>query len=342
MHTELRALAAAKIQERSNEAGSTKVVPMPTDEEIIDGEVFTARALAAGGDEESSDEETAEELQARAQQKVKWTPEQRLLSYQEDERRRLKKERKEQRQREARDPSIQQKRDADAARDRALAEEERTGRVKNRNEGHWEFSFEDDMKGSVVVTIFFPKFLDTSSIDIDVSLRLLCFTPRFVITYAVVVQVHPTWFRCTCKGKVIQLTLLEEVAADKAVAARNASNGALVLTLPRIGSGTQGPYPCSKTRSSSSSSDGGGGGGSSSSVSGAKPASKLTGSVDVQNMLTPSSSSASRPKLLPLGVRGANSSSSSSGFIIKEYQAPCSSSGSSAAAVDDDDVPPLE
>ncbi len=186
MHAELRVLAAAKIQELSNEAGSTKVVAMPTDEEIIDGEVFTARALAAGempcpklhnmfplviceaGEEESSDEETAEELQARAQQKVKWTPEQRLLSYQDDERRRLKKERKEQRQREARDPSIQQKRDAEAARERALAEEELTGRVKNRNEGHWEFAFEDDLKGSIVATIFFPKFLDTSSIDIDV------------------------------------------------------------------------------------------------------------------------------------------------------------------------------
>jgi hypothetical protein len=167
MHAELRALAAAKIQERSNEAGLTKVVAMPTDEEIIDGEVFTARALAAV-EEESSDEETAEELQARAQQKVKWTPEQRLLSYQDDERRRVKKERKEQRQREARDPSIQQKRDAEAARERTLAEEELTGRAKNRNEGHWEFAFEDDLKGSIIATIFFPKFLDTSSIDIDV------------------------------------------------------------------------------------------------------------------------------------------------------------------------------
>ncbi len=48
MHAELRVLAAAKIQELSNESGSTKVVAMPTDEEIIDGEVFTARALAAG------------------------------------------------------------------------------------------------------------------------------------------------------------------------------------------------------------------------------------------------------------------------------------------------------
>jgi hypothetical protein len=167
MHAELRCLAATKIQQQSAEAGGSKVVAMPTDEEIFDGEVFTSRALAAA-EEESSDEETPEELQERAQRKVKWTPEQRLLSYQEDERRRLKKERKEQRQREARDPSIQQKRDADAARDRALAEEERTGRVKNRNEGHWEFSFEDDLKGSIVATIFFPKFLDTSSIDIDV------------------------------------------------------------------------------------------------------------------------------------------------------------------------------
>ncbi len=182
MHAELRALAAAKIQERSNESGSTKVVVMPTDEEIIDGEVFTARALAAG-DEDSSDEETAEELQERAQQKVKWTPEQRLLSYQEDERRRLKKERKEQRQREARDPSIQQKRDADAARERALAEEERTGRVKNRNEGHWEFAFEDDLKGSIIATIFFPKFLDTSSIDIDVRPPTNSLIIRNIVTY---------------------------------------------------------------------------------------------------------------------------------------------------------------
>ena len=174
MHLELRTLAAARIQQRSNEAGGTKVVAMPTDDEIIDGEVFTARALAAAEDD-SSDEETAEELQERAQQKVKWTPEQRLLSYQEDERRRLKKERKEQRQREARDPSIQQKRDAEAARAQALSEEERTGRVKNRNEGHWEFTFEDDRRGSIIASIFFPKFLDTSSIDVDV---------------------HPTWFRC--------------------------------------------------------------------------------------------------------------------------------------------------
>ena len=79
LHAELRTLAAARIQQRSNDAGSTRLVPMPTDDEIIDGEVFTARALAAA-DEGSSDEETAEELQERAQQKVKWTPEQRLLS----------------------------------------------------------------------------------------------------------------------------------------------------------------------------------------------------------------------------------------------------------------------
>ena len=80
-------------------------------------------------------------------------------------------------------------------------------------------------------------------------------------------QVHPTWFRCSCKGKVIQLTLLEEVAADKAVAARNASNGALVLTLPRVGSGAQGPYPCSKA-SSSGISGSSGSSGSSSSIGG--------------------------------------------------------------------------
>ena len=155
-------------------------------------------------------------------------------------------------------------------------------------------------------------------------------------------KVHPTWFRCTCKGKVIQLTLLEEVAADRAVAARNASNGALVLTLPRVGSGTQGPYPCSKVSSSGCS----GGGGSSSGTSASKPSSRLTGSVDVHNMLAPSSSSAAagRPKLLPLGVRGGNSSTSSS-FIIKEHQPTGgggAGGGSTSSLGDDDDVPPLE
>jgi hypothetical protein len=168
----------------------------------------------------------------------------------------------------------------------------------------------------------------------------------FCATDAAVAQVHPTWFRCSCKGKVIQLTLLEEVAADKAVAARNASNGALVLTLPRVDTGAQGPYPCSKSSSSSGSSGGissgiiggssGGGGGV------AKPASRLTGPVDVHSMLTPSCPAASRPKVLPLGVREINGCGNS-GFIIKEHHAvSSSSSSSSSAAVDDDDVPPLE
>ncbi len=120
------------------------------------------------------------------------------------------------------------------------------------------------------------------------------------------------------------------MAADKAVAARNASNGALVLTLPRIGCSAQGPYPRIKSSSSS-------GGGVAAAAS--KPSSRLTGSVDVHNMLSSSAPScaASKTKLLPLGVRAGNVSSS--GFIIKEHQ---TAGSSSSAVTDDDDVPPLE
>jgi hypothetical protein len=129
------------------------------------------------------------------------------------------------------------------------------------------------------------------------------------------------------------------VAADKVVAARNASNGALVLTLPRIGCSAQGPYPRIKSSSSSSSTSGSSSSGGGTGAAASKSSSRLTGSVDVHNMLSSAAPScaASKTKLLPLGVRAGNVSSS--GFIIKEHQ---TAGSSSAAVADDDDVPPLE
>eukprot|EP00741_Cyanophora_paradoxa_P008862 tig00001388_g8579.t1 len=88
------------------------------------------------------------------------------------------------------------------------------GLPRQRNDARWDFSInEDAARLNVVVDIAFPKFLDTSLIEVDV---------------------HPRWLKCAAKGKVICLTWDEDVVVAKAKVLRSTTTGHLTFTLPKV------------------------------------------------------------------------------------------------------------
>merc|ERR1719261_712076 len=98
---------------------------------------------------------------------------------------------------------------------RQLIKEDGTPRLIN--DGKWPFQVdEDDKHGTVVCRIGFPKFLDTSMLDVDIQ---------------------PQYFRITMRkpekhDKIIQITFPCEVRPDDASAQRSQATGELVLTCP--------------------------------------------------------------------------------------------------------------
>jgi protein TilB len=70
---------------------------------------------------------------------------------------------------------------------RRKEEESGEREVKQKNEGNWDFTWDEDSKpGHVVLEVGFAKHLDSSLIDVDV---------------------HPTYVSLVVKGKVLSLTL---------------------------------------------------------------------------------------------------------------------------------------
>jgi len=174
------------------------------------------RELEEEIDDDSEEEEEEEDsevtlggtVQDKSGRSQKWTPEVRMKDYQ----RQVEKEREKAEQEEAdkrrRDPFYAEK----VRMEEERKEQDRLGVFRQRNEGRWDFTF-DETRRDLVLTINFPKFMDTSLIDIDVQ---------------------PQHVTCVAKGKTIALELPEEVRADNASAARSITTGALVLTLPKL------------------------------------------------------------------------------------------------------------
>jgi protein TilB len=112
-------------------------------------------------------------------------------------------------------------------------------KVRQCNEGGFEFRLDENPGGdAIVLDVRVGKFVDTSLVDADV---------------------HPRVCRVLCKGKLLQLTLPEEVRPDAAVAQRSRVTGSLVVTMPKLK-----PPPPRKDRTlfgDDRNGDGGGGGG---------------------------------------------------------------------------------
>ena len=87
-------------------------------------------------------------------------------------------------------------------------------KVRQCNEGGFEFRLDENPGGdAIVLDVRVGKFVDTSLVDADV---------------------HPRVCRVLCKGKLLQLTLPEEVRPDAAVAQRSRVTGSLVVTMPKL------------------------------------------------------------------------------------------------------------
>mmetsp|Transcript_28801 Transcript_28801/g.63922 ORF Transcript_28801/g.63922 Transcript_28801/m.63922 type:complete len:270 (-) Transcript_28801:67-876(-) len=93
-------------------------------------------------------------------------------------------------------------------------EELEAGEVKQRNEGGWDFYWDEDIKpGSVVLEVRVPRHLDSSLIDVDI---------------------HPTYVSVVIKSKLLRLRLPAEIKVGESKCQRAKVNGALVITMPKV------------------------------------------------------------------------------------------------------------
>jgi len=92
---------------------------------------------------------------------------------------------------------------------------DRKGKPLNINNSNLKFKLSDDLaKNCQVLTIFLPKSMDTSDMEVDVQ---------------------PWYIRAENKsGLLFQLALLDEVCPDKAKAERSLATGNLVITAPLV------------------------------------------------------------------------------------------------------------
>ena len=85
--------------------------------------------------------------------------------------------------------------------------------VRQCNEGGNDFRIDESEDGSaMVLELQVGKYMDTSLMDVDVQTRVV---------------------RVLIKGKLLQLTLHEEVKPDASKAERSKLTGALVVTMPK-------------------------------------------------------------------------------------------------------------
>lgn len=112
------------------------------------------------------------------------------------------------------------KRDFDAEHKAALEgirkKEEESGErdVKQKNEGNWDFKWDEDSKpGILILNVPVPKHLDSSLIDVDV---------------------HPSYVSIIIKSKTLRLKTLCEIRASESKCQRAKVNGALMVLMPKL------------------------------------------------------------------------------------------------------------
>mmetsp|Transcript_42922 Transcript_42922/g.104984 ORF Transcript_42922/g.104984 Transcript_42922/m.104984 type:complete len:440 (+) Transcript_42922:24-1343(+) len=143
-----------------------------------------------------------------------WSPEIRLADYRKEVKKEEKRKEEERQKERERDPMRAAEEDARANREFFKAD----GTPRQCNDGRWGFTMDEDDAGNVIVDIAFPKYMDTSLMDVDVQ---------------------PTYFRITVRkpekhDKVLQLSFPAEVRAGECVAKRSQNTGYLKLTCPKL------------------------------------------------------------------------------------------------------------
>mmetsp|Transcript_42699 Transcript_42699/g.134536 ORF Transcript_42699/g.134536 Transcript_42699/m.134536 type:complete len:403 (-) Transcript_42699:868-2076(-) len=187
------------IRVRLVAAARERVKQMGGDPNLVDAEQVP--------DQEIDSDEEGKELYG-------FSPEIRLADYKREVKKKQREDEEKKTMEREKDPMKAAK--EDYYKNRSLMKEDGTPRVCN--DGKWNFDINDDKEGNIVVRIEFPKFMDSSMLDLDVQ---------------------PTFFRVTCRkpekhDKIIQLLLPEEVRADAATAQRSQITGELKIICPKL------------------------------------------------------------------------------------------------------------
>lgn len=85
--------------------------------------------------------------------------------------------------------------------------------VRQKNEGGWAFSWDEESLDKVILSVQLSKHLDSSLIDVDI---------------------HPTFVSIVIKSKVLRLRLPAEVKAGEGKCQRSKVNGALSVIMPKV------------------------------------------------------------------------------------------------------------
>jgi len=111
------------------------------------------------------------------------------------------------------------KRDYEAEHAAAIAlarekEQQENGDIKQKNEGGWDFYWDEESKpGHVILEVKVAKFLDSSLIDVDV---------------------HPSYVSIVIKSKVLRLRLPAEVKSEESKCQRSKLAGSLLIIMPKV------------------------------------------------------------------------------------------------------------
>lgn len=86
--------------------------------------------------------------------------------------------------------------------------------VKQKNEGGWEFFWDEESKpGFVILDVKVQKHLDSSLIDVDV---------------------HPTYLSVVIKSKVLRLRTPAEVKVAESKCQRSKLTGSMMIIMPKV------------------------------------------------------------------------------------------------------------
>jgi protein TilB len=96
------------------------------------------------------------------------------------------------------------------SKEQSLQEQE----IKQKNEGGYEFVWDEDTKpGYLSLEVMVPKHLDSSLIDVDI---------------------HPTYVSVIIKSKLLRLRLPCEIKASDAKCQRSKTTGGLLILMPKV------------------------------------------------------------------------------------------------------------
>lgn len=141
------------------------------------------------------------------------TPEARVEIYKELAQQKKEKEEKENQNRpKQRDYEKEQKEAIEST--RAKEQETDEKEIKQKNEGGWDFFWDEETRpGYVQLDVRVPRFLDSSLIDVDI---------------------HPSYLSVIIKSKVLRLRLPAEVRVSDSKCQRSKTTGSLVLIMPKV------------------------------------------------------------------------------------------------------------